>query len=397
MKSIFFVSLLFTCLVGCEAFGGGLAKNYDKEYTPTTGKFCFVDENHQATDNYFIFDGTKNVMSFEYFEEGNKKLSGTFRFVVPSEKGKDRTYCFSYCLDKKDGEKEDVLTCYSDNFSDDDTFTQFTIMQEEKKFTNSDKKVDFHTYRLSELPYKMGTYVKECSSYAELRMALHGHLHGGDGFGLVVLDADDALRVGEEPQHDLHALHDAGAVAAHELVVAGDVGLALGAVGDDVLDGQGVLGRQLHMGGEARAAETRDARVGHPLDDLLAGDARDVLLLVKGAGLGVLAVVVDDDALLQDAGDGAALLHRLHRARAGRDDVGGDEAVRRADDLAHQHGVALLDDGLGRFADVLCQGKDHLPLGVESAQRCFLAQFLAFPRMHTAAKGVPHIRSLLLW
>ena len=167
MKSIFFVSLLFTCLVGCEAFGGGLAKNYDKEYTPTTGKFCFVDENHQATDSYFIFDGTKNVMSFEYFEEGNKKLSGTFRFVVPSEKGKDRTYCFSYCLDKKDGEKEDVLTCYSDNFSDDDTFTQFTIMQEEKKFTNSDKKVDFHTYRLSELPYKMGTYVKEGSSYVE--------------------------------------------------------------------------------------------------------------------------------------------------------------------------------------------------------------------------------------
>ena len=124
----------------------------------------------------------------------------------------------------------------------------------------------------------------------ELRMPLHGHLHGGDGLGLVVLDADDALRVGEEPEHDLHALHDPGAVAPHELVVAGDVGLALGAVGDDVLDGQRVLGSQLHMGGEARAAEARDARVGHPLEDLLVGDVGDILLLVKGAGLGVLAV-----------------------------------------------------------------------------------------------------------
>ena len=106
-------------------------------------------------------------MSFEYYESGNKKLSGTFRFVVPSEKGKDRTYCFSYCLDKKDGEKEDVLTCYSDDFSSVETFTQFTIMQEEKKFTNSDKLVDFHTYRLSEMPYKMGTYVREGASYKE--------------------------------------------------------------------------------------------------------------------------------------------------------------------------------------------------------------------------------------
>ncbi len=166
MKSLFFVSLLFTCLVGCETFGGS-AKNYEKEYTPTTGKFCYLDENKQATDNYFLFDGSKNVMTFEYYENGAQKLSGTFRFVVPSEKGKERSYCFSYCFDKKDGEKEDVVTCYSDSFSDAETFTQFTIMEEEKKYQNSDKAVAFHTYRISELPYKMGTYVREGSSYIE--------------------------------------------------------------------------------------------------------------------------------------------------------------------------------------------------------------------------------------
>lgn len=166
MKSLFFVSLLFTCLVGCEFFGGS-AKNYEKEYTPTTGKFCYLDENKQATDNYFLFDGSKNAMTFEYYENGAQKLSGIFRFVVPSEKGTKRTYCFSYCFDKKDGEKEDVVYCYSDNFSTDDSFTQFTIMQEEKKYMNSDKATDFHIYRLSELPYKMGTYVREGSSYVE--------------------------------------------------------------------------------------------------------------------------------------------------------------------------------------------------------------------------------------
>ena len=159
-------------LTGCDllsgVFGGGeSAQNNDKEYDATTGKFCYIDENKQATDNYFIFDGSKNVMSFEYYESGAKKLAGTFRFVITADKGKDRSYCFMYCFDKKDGEKEDVVYCYSDDFSTYETFTQFTIMQEEKKFTNSDKLVDFHTYRISELPYKMGTYVREGSSFKE--------------------------------------------------------------------------------------------------------------------------------------------------------------------------------------------------------------------------------------
>ena len=71
------------------------------------------------------------------------------------------------------------------------------------------------------------------------------------------------------------------------------------------------------MGGEACAAQARDARRRHPAQDLLVGDVGDVLPLAEGAGLRVLAVVVDDDALLQRARDGAALLHRLHRAGAG--------------------------------------------------------------------------------
>lgn len=156
-------------LTSCDLFGGGSgsAQNNDKEYAATTGKFYFVDDDKKPTDSYFIFDGSKNVMSFEYYESGSKKITGTFRFVVPSEKGKDRSYCFMYCFDKKDGEKEDVVYCSSDDFSSVETFTQFTIMQEEKKYQNSDKLIDFHTYRISELPYKMGTYVREGSSFKE--------------------------------------------------------------------------------------------------------------------------------------------------------------------------------------------------------------------------------------
>ena len=170
MKKIFLgLSILIVTLSGCGLLPGsnGGAENNDKEYPATSGKFLFLDEEKNITNHYFIFDGSKDVMSFSYYENDIKKYEGTFRFVVPEEKGKDRTYCFSYCLDKKDGEKEDVLTCYSDDFSSQETFTQFTIMQEEKKYSNSDKLINFHTYRISELPYKMGTYVREGSSYLE--------------------------------------------------------------------------------------------------------------------------------------------------------------------------------------------------------------------------------------
>ena len=141
--------------------GGSGSHNYDKEIESVTSKWVFLDENKSATNNYFIFDGSENVMSFKYYENDSQKYSGTFRIVTPSEKGKDASYTFMWCLNKKDGQKEDVIICYSDNFSATETsFTQFTVLKISKKLA-----VYEHIYRISELPYKVGTYVKEGHSY----------------------------------------------------------------------------------------------------------------------------------------------------------------------------------------------------------------------------------------
>jgi|GEM_PF-944753 len=179
-KIIFFVAiaLLFVLSVatfaGCGLLGAlngtaGDAKSYDKEFAPATGKWVFLDENKEPTNTYFEFDGANGKMSFAYVEDGAQKFAGTYRVVQPSETGKERTYVFSWCLDKKDGEKEDVLYCYSDDFTTaaDGDFKQFTIMQAEKKLSMVDGNTYFHNYRISELPYKMGTYVKEGKAFAQ--------------------------------------------------------------------------------------------------------------------------------------------------------------------------------------------------------------------------------------
>lgn len=156
---------------GCELLGGssGNAKNFDREFAPSTGKWLFLNDEYEPTDTYFVFNGESGAMTFDYFENGVKKLGGTYRVVASADKGKDRTYVFMWCLDKKDGEKEDVLTCYSDDFSTEQgsEFMQFTIMQSEKKLPMVEGNLYSHTYRLNEQPYKTGTYVREGYSFKQ--------------------------------------------------------------------------------------------------------------------------------------------------------------------------------------------------------------------------------------
>ena len=174
---IFVLVLAVFALSGCDLFSGlkngtaGDAISYDKELASSTGKWFFVDEEHNKASTYFEFDGANDAMTFKYFEDGEQKFAGTYRAVRPSEKGNDRTYVFSWCLDKMDGEREDVLYCYADDFSADanSNFKQFTIMQEFKKLPMVDGNMYDHTYRISELPYKMGTYVKEGKAWEQER------------------------------------------------------------------------------------------------------------------------------------------------------------------------------------------------------------------------------------
>ena len=59
-------------------------ENFDSELESSTGKWLLKDDE----DTYFTFDGSKNVMTYSYVEDGISKYSGTFR-VVSSGTSKD--------------------------------------------------------------------------------------------------------------------------------------------------------------------------------------------------------------------------------------------------------------------------------------------------------------------
>ena len=133
---------------------------YDDELVSSTGKWYMMGEDL----TYFTFDGTKGKMTFSYYDNGLLKYSGTFR-VVYRGNGKDILTPLTFIFTRSDKEKEDWLSCYVDNFDND--FTQFTIMQIEEDLGFIDGTVHTHIYRISELPYKMGTYILEGNEYKE--------------------------------------------------------------------------------------------------------------------------------------------------------------------------------------------------------------------------------------
>ena len=133
---------------------------YDDELVSSTGKWYMMGEDL----TYFTFDGTKGKMTFSYYDNGLLKYSGTFR-VVYRGNGEEVSTPLTFIFTRSDKEKEDWLGCYVDNFDND--FTQFTIMQIEEDLGFIDGTVHTHIYRISELPYKMGTYVLEGNEYKE--------------------------------------------------------------------------------------------------------------------------------------------------------------------------------------------------------------------------------------
>ena len=82
-----------------------------------------------------------------------------------------------------------------------------------------------------------------------------------DALGLVVLNADDALRDAGVLQHGLDAADDIIAAVQHLLRVAGQPDFALGSVDEQGV--HGLLGLQLDVGREACAAQTHQTALTH--------------------------------------------------------------------------------------------------------------------------------------
>ncbi len=147
------LSLTFT---GCDGLFGGNnsdVTNYNDSMESSTGKWSLLGD----ADTYFVFDGSKDVMTFSYFEDGAEKYGGKFRALYRTNE--DASTPLSIMLTRSDKQREDWLDCYVEDY--DKGFTQFSITMVEEDLGVTDGTVYTHIYRLSELPYKLGTYVLE--------------------------------------------------------------------------------------------------------------------------------------------------------------------------------------------------------------------------------------------
>ena len=160
---VYLLLMSMPALVGCNSLFGtddGVDKLFDR-CDALTGKWILYDPvaNH-PTDTVFVFDGTEGKMRFSYYVNGALVRDGAFRAVYRGE-GKTVATPFSIGFEIKDSQNRDWLDCYVDDFKTE--FTQFTVMREERDLPNNTPTgvPQAHVYRISELPFAFGTYVKE--------------------------------------------------------------------------------------------------------------------------------------------------------------------------------------------------------------------------------------------
>ena len=79
-------------------------------------------------------------MTFSYFEDGAEKYTGKFRALYRSDA--DASTPLSFMLTSTDKQSEDWLSCYVEGFED--SFTQFSIFEEEKDLGVTDGTVYTH-------------------------------------------------------------------------------------------------------------------------------------------------------------------------------------------------------------------------------------------------------------
>ena len=212
---------------------------------------------------------------------------------------------------------------------------------------------------------------------------------------LVGLHADVNLVDAEALGQQGRALDDLLGTLEHGAVVARDVGLALGGVDDDVVH-LAKTGRDLHMGGERRAALTDDAGVLDDLDELLRRQIVGILHRMDVFAHGVLEVVFDHHGHHRSAHREGTGLHCLHRTRNAGVDGRGDKSAGFTNSLSNFHLVPLGHDGLAGSADVHRHGNDHLSRGCQLLDGLFIGRGLHVIGMNAAKESLCHCLHLIL-
>ena len=160
IAKFFFIPVMAIGLAGCgflgEMFGGDTDNIHKQSYEPITGKFVLHDATDKRLENpdaYFEFDGSKGNFSMKYYENGVLKREGQFNRVVTYEnyigKIKDNLH-----FNIKIGDATEHIGTYTESL---DPIDQFRILEE---YTGAETK-----FYYSELPYIIGTYVREGKEY----------------------------------------------------------------------------------------------------------------------------------------------------------------------------------------------------------------------------------------
>ena len=159
--SVFLLILvsIFVSFTSCDLFPNANSNttDYDDKMEASTGKWQLFDDQ----DTYFVFDGSENVMTFSYYEDNELTYSGKYRAVYRANP--NALSPLTFVMTRSDKSKEDWINCYVENFEQ--SFTQFSIICEEEDLGVTDGTVYSHIYRISEIPYKMGTYILENNEY----------------------------------------------------------------------------------------------------------------------------------------------------------------------------------------------------------------------------------------
>ena len=155
--------IMLLSLTSCDLFNeifndGDTDTVHKKSYEPITGKFVLyeaTDTRVDITNTYFEFDGSKGNFSMKYYEAGVLKKEGIFQRVVTYE-DKIGLIQDNLHFNVKCNDGVEHIGAYTESF---DPLDQFRIIEE---YNGKDQK-----YYLSELPFVLGTYVREGKEYKE--------------------------------------------------------------------------------------------------------------------------------------------------------------------------------------------------------------------------------------
>ena len=150
--------ILIFMLASCdEIFGGDSDKIHSSSYEPVTGKYYLyeaTDKRNTYENTYFDIDG-KNF-KLKYYENGILKKEGAIQKVV-TYKDTIGKWCNNLHFNVKVGANYEHISTYTESF---DPINQFRIIDEYDGVSDD-------RYYLSEMPYVMGTYVREGVDYKE--------------------------------------------------------------------------------------------------------------------------------------------------------------------------------------------------------------------------------------